>query len=488
MAAVNAFWNPPAGSASIESANQRQTRYDWYWKLAWNTAYDNLTAYVGVYPSGAKLYKYTRGLRNPLARWVDFYVANIWGGILDMAAGNGHGTASALPIECEDERLRPAIARLWTWSNWNGKRALLTRYSTSLGDAFIKVIDRPEKRRCYLQALYPGFVTECQWDDFGNVKRVAIEYQATDDFGKSYTYKELIEHPSVWGGTRTRFSTYRDGRPNSFDGQLPQWEVPYDFVPVVHIPWLDTGQNWGAVGFTATLKKIDAANALASQLADQVGKAVNTPLVAYGIEQGNVTIAQSQDGVPIMYINKPPSEADVKPLISDLNLEHGLKVLEGQLEEVKNDMPELRLSEALRSGMSGEAIGRAFSDVIAQIQAVRAHHDAGLVRAHMMGVAIAGASGYHAAFQGYDLSSYGTGALDHAIGARPVLPQSSEEVDEALKRRWEMVGQAVTADVPLETALRNILGWDDAKLADMGTARLAAIALQQEDAVDGIAQ
>lgn len=468
-AAYNAFWNPPAGD-SEGFASQRMSRYEWFWALYWNTAYDDLSAYFANYPTGSKLYKFTRGLRNPVHRYVDFYVANVWGGALDMQAGNGRATPSALPIETENEALRPAIARLWTWSNWNSKRTLATRFSSSLGDCFIKVVDRPQVGKVYLQVRWPGEVSEAEWDDFGNLKRAVIEYDSLDEKEQRFTYREEIEHPSAWGGATTRFSTYRNGIAFGYaeNGGEAQWTTPYDFVPMVHVPWLDVGQHWGAVGFIAAVRKIDAANALASQLADQVGKAVHTPLVAMGIQAGDVTVSQSdQDSIPIMYVNRTPGEADISPLISDLNLEHGLNLLNAQLHEIHEDLPEMRMSEALRSGMSGEALGRAFSDVLAQIEQVRAGHDSALVRAQMMAVAIAGQSRYHPDFAGFDLNSYAQGRLDHNIGRRPVLPRSSDEELKAQQVRWEMVNKAVGSGVPMATALREIMGWQEEQFAGM---------------------
>lgn len=471
MAAWKAFWNPPAGGSGFES--NRPSRYDWFWALYWNTAYDQLVSYVANYPVGSKLYRYTRGLRNPVGRYVDFYVANVWGGMLDLAAGDGRDRASALPIVTDDDALRAAIAKIWQWSNWSAKRNLAVLHSTILGDAFIKVVDRPASQRCYLQVRWPGEFSDVAWDDFGHIKSCSIEYQAEEN-GQSYRYKEVIEHPSVWGGETTRFRTFRNDRswayPENVDGSgmpVAEWVAPYDFVPVVHVPWVDVGQGWGSVGFVKSLRKIDAANALASQIADQVGKLVNTPLVAYGVQAGDVTAAQSEDGVPVLYVNRSPSEASIVPLIGDLNIEHGLAALDGQLEDIKQDLPELRLSEALRSGMSGEALGRAFSDVLAQIQAVRSNHDSGLVRAHQMAVAIAGASGYAPEFSGFNLASFGQGRLDHSIGGRPVLPRSSEEELQEIKDRWGMVKAAVDSGVPLATALREIAGWSPSQLRAM---------------------
>ena len=471
MAAWNAFWNPPAGGSGFES--RRTSRYDWFWSLYWNTAYDQLSSYMANYPSGSKLYRYTRGLRNPVGRFVDFYLANVWGGMLDLEAGDGRERPSALPILTDDDTLRAAISQVWQWSNWASRRNLVVMHATTLGDAFIKVVDRPSSQRCYMQVRWPGEFSDVQWDDFGHIKACTIEYQVQDG-SESYRYKEIIEHPRVWGGERTRFRTFKNDRPWAFaDNQngggqpVAEWEAPYDFVPVVHVPWMDVGQGWGAVGFVKTLRKIDAANALASQLADQVGKAVNTPLVAYGIQAGDVETRYSDEGVPILYVNRTPSEAGIAPLIGDLNLEHGLAVLAGQLDEITQDLPEMRLAEALRSGMSGEALGRAFSDVIAGIQAVRSTHDSALVRAQMMAVAIAGASGYGRAFGGFNLTSFNQGRLDHTIGSRPVLPRSNAEELAEVQQRWAMIKSAVEAGVPLATALREIGGWTSAQMRQM---------------------
>lgn len=486
--ASSTFWAPPAGTTGFEQG--RISRYDWFWRLLWNTSYDSLSSYVALYPTGTRLYRYTRGLRNPIGRWVDFYVANTWGGVLDLAAGDGKDTPSALPIVTENERLRPAISKVWQWSNWNSKRNLAVMYSTALGDVFLKVVDRPDAGKAYIQVRWPGEVAECEWDDFGHIKRAVIEYNTEDDDGQGYTYKEAIEHPKVWGGATTRFRTYRNGKlyayPENVDASgtpVSEWTAPYDFVPLVHIPWMDVGHGWGAVGFVKTLRKIDAANALASQIADQVAKLVNTPLVAYGIQAGDVTVTESQDGVPVLYVNRTPAEASITPMVSDLNIADALSALTSQLDDITQDLPELRLSEALRSGMSGEALGRAFSDVLAQIQAVRATHDSALVRAHQMAIAIAGASGYAPEFRGFDLNSFARGDLDHGIGLRPVLPRSTGEEDAERERVWALVKQAVDAGVPLETALREIAGWKEEAIermkAEQEAARQQAMAGEQ---------
>lgn len=488
MAAAKAFWNPALSTSGYEAT--RLQRYGRAWGFYTNEVYNDLSAYLAAtYPAGSQIYKYTKGLRNPIPSWVGFYVTNVWGGQLDLEAGNGQEKPSALPIITENDALRPAIAKLWQWSNWNAKRLLATTHSAAMGDAFIVVVDSPRAGKAYMQVRRPSEFTDLDWDDFGHVKRAVIEYRTEDDQDRPYTYKQIIEHPVVWGGKFTRYQTYKDNRPfafpeNQLDGQATwEWEVPYDFVPVVHIPFADTGEGWGALGYSATIPKIDAANSLASLLSAQIGKTVNPAYVAYGIQSGNITLGGSdegQDEIPILYIPKPPGEASLQPLISQIDLPGALALLDAQLADIARDLPELRMSEAMRSGLSGEALGRAFADVAARIGAVRGNHDSGLVRAHQMAIAIAGASGYDPAFRGFDMNSFKSGLLDHGIGDRPILPTSSSEKVDTQGKQWVQVGQAVAAGMPLNTALREIMGWEDDDIAQMDADQQAGFITDNE--------
>ena len=487
-AAYKSFWNPSLSDSSYES--NRLARYQMAWGFYQNRVYDNLTTYLAAtYPAGSQIYKYTKGLRNPIPAWVDFYVTNVWGGQLDLEAGNGQEKPSALPIITENDALRPAIAKLWQWSNWNAKRNLATTYSSALGDTFIVVVDSPRAQKAYMQVRRPSEFTAIDWDDFGHVKRCVIEYKANDEQGKVYDFKQIIEHPSVWGGKFTRYQTYKDNRPFAFpenvlDGMATwEWEVPYDFVPVVHVPFKDVGEDWGALGYSATIPKIDAANSLASLLNSQIGKTVNPAYVAFGIQSGNITVGGSdegQDEIPILYIPKPPGDASLQPLITQIDLPGALALLDAQLANIAQDLPELRMSEAMRSGLSGEALGRAFADVAARIGAVRGNHDSGLVRAHQMAIAIAGASGYDPAFRGFDMNSFKSGLLDHGIGDRPILPTSSSEKVDTQGKQWVQVGQAVAAGMPLNTALREIMGWEDDDIAEMDADQQAGFITDNE--------
>lgn len=93
--------------------------------------------------------------------------------------------------------------------------------------------------------------------------------------------------------------------------------------------------------------------------------------MAYGVQPGNITVGSGdnddQAEIPIPYIPKPPGEASLQPLITQIDLPGALALLDAQLcRRHCARSSELRMSEAMRSGLSGEALGRAFSDVAAR--------------------------------------------------------------------------------------------------------------------------
>ena len=487
MAAAKEFWNPSLQSSSFEST--RLDRYRRAWGFYTNTIYNDLAAYIAAtYPVGSQIYRNTTGLRNPIPPWVEFYETNVWGGQLDLMAGNGQEKPAALPILTENDNLRPAIAKLWQWSNWNAMRLLATTYSAALGDVFIVVVDDTRSGKAYLQVRNPIQFTSVDWDNFGYIKACTTEYKTEDADGKAFDFKQIIEHPDVWGGKFTRFQTYKNGKPfaypeNQMNGQATwEWEVPWDFVNVVHIPYKVSGEGWGALGYSASLPIIDAASSLASVLSVQVNKTVDPSYVAFGVSPGPVTLGSGgkADELSILFIPKGPAEADFRPLVAEIDMAGALSLLESHIKTIEDNLPEIAVGKAMQSGLSGAALENAFAPVVARVRAVRGNMDSGLVRAHQMAIAIAGMRGYDPAFRGFDLNSFKQGQLDHGIGDRPILPTSPSEAVDTRGKQWVQVGQAVTAGMPLETALREIMGWEDDDLAQMDADQQAGFITDNE--------
>lgn len=467
MAAIRTFLQPDPQTGGVVFERGRLARYERHWALFNNTAYDDISSYVRAYPLKHKLYKKTRGLRNPLISYANFWQANIWGGSLDANAGDGSNIPSAIPIITNNDDLRPAIAQVWKWSNWGQKKQVATLYGAVLGDTFIEVVDNPVARKVYLKVRWPGDVKRVEWDDFGNIKMIEFEYQYEDN-GISYTYGEKIEHPSYHNeGNYTIFRTYKNNEPWAYDGYASVWEVPYDFVPIVHIPFVDAGVGWGMVRFESISRLIDEASAKASIINDQLSKELNPPLVTYGILARNLTFSTTDDDVPMIEVSSPPSEAKIDQLIYDMNIDSALASLQDDLVYIREMLPELQLVFDLRSGLSSQTLEVAYAPLIAQVEAVRANYNSGIVRAHNMAMAIGGIRGYSDAFSGIGLDSYSRGLLDHSVGDRPVLPYgNAQEVNER-KMRWDMAAVAASVGLPMPTIAREILGWDNERIANL---------------------
>ena len=58
-------------------------------------------------------------------------------------------------------------------------------------------------------------------------------------------------------------------------------------------------------------------------------------------------------------------------------------------------------------------------------------------------------------------------------------PSSAEEVDTQGKQ-WTQVTQAVSAGVPIETALEKIMGWEEDDMAAMAAQQQAGFLLENE--------
>ena len=129
MAALRAFREPVITAnfldmSEFDDFDSRRLRYSILWSFYENTAYRNIHNWAVRYKVDYGLYKYTRNLYNPTNRLVNFYETHLMGGQLDMLAGDGEEIVSALPIVTENELLRPAIGKIWEWSNWQAKKDL----------------------------------------------------------------------------------------------------------------------------------------------------------------------------------------------------------------------------------------------------------------------------------------------------------------------------------------------------------------------------
>lgn len=474
MAGVTAFRESylstdPLAPEEFESFEARYQRYAVYWAFFEQTAYRNIHNWATKFKADFALYRYTRSLYNPAFRLATFWQSHLWGGLLDVKDGAA-GTGGALPIVTSSDALRRAIAHLWQSSNWQARKDIVTLYGPVMGDVGIRVVDDTERGDAWIEFVHPGMISGVTLDKRGFVKAYEITEQRTrPDGADTVTYRETAERD----GDSVVYRTYLNDQPYAWNGVAAEWDVAYGFVPFVVIPHMQVGLTYGWSEFHAAMARFREVDDIASKVSDHVRKYVDPIWMISGAQKPQSTPAPAssasttsrpepgRDDMPIIWV--PTPGADAKPLVAPLDLAAALEHLNGLLELLEGDYPELR-AEKLR--LSGELTGRAM--LLAQQPAEqkvamrRAGYDSALVRAQQMAVAIGGWRGY-AGYEGFNLDSYKAGQLDHAIDERPVFAVTTADKLDEEKQFWE------TAKVAREAGLDPVLflrehGWDDDKI------------------------
>lgn len=482
MAALSAFSENMTTSENSRSAwamNEfstlaaRRMRYAVNWAMYENTAYRRVHAWSKSYKTTFGLYRYIRNIYNPAYRLGEFWQSHIWGGLLDPNAGDGSSLETAIPIATENEALRPAIAQVWDWSNWQTGKGIVSLRGAVLGDAVIKIVDDTARGKVYMEPVHPGALADVTLDKWGNVKSYIIEESRYDPRdGKEALYREVASRD----GDNVVYQTYLNGALYPWDGETAEWTVPYGFIPMVVIQHKNVGLDWGWSELHAGMSNFREADDQASLLNDQVRKMVNSPWFYSGVsapKTGNVVLGTSEqtadnpqagrEDVPAIY---GPAGSTATPLVTPLDITAAAENINQIISKIERDYPELADNlENAGGDISGRALRINRQPVIDKVDERRPNYDAPLVRAQQMAVAIGGWRGYGEAFSGFDLNSYAAGKLAHTVNRRPVFaedPLDNLDVEVAF---WTAANQAKAAGMPLEIFLKRN-GWSEEDITE----------------------
>jgi len=446
----------------FNSYDARRVRYALDWAFYENTVYNKIHSWSGTYKTVKGLYKYIKNIYNPAYRLGEFYKSHIWGGALDDEAMSG----GALPIVTKNELIRPAIAQLWTWSNWGINKDIITLKGAVLGDSVIRVIDDTEAKKVYLEYVDPATVASLDVDVFGNIKGYTIiETRANPAGGSNCEYKEVVTRD----GQQVIYRTYLNNSPYDWNGQAAEWAESYGFVPMVHIEHNNVGSDWGWPEIHPARSKVEVLDDLASMLTDQMRKTINPVWLMAGmkkdennktIKPGDASGRQPEPGreqIPMLYASDP--NAKPHPMVAQIDFAGVISHITEILKELERDYPELKF-DALRAAgeLSGTALRIARQPAETKVNQRRGNYDNALVRAQQMALTIGGLRGY-AGFP-FGLESYANGALNHSIGNRSVF--SVDPIDKLAEDTafWLAAKGAVEAGYPLELFLIDA-GWED---------------------------
>jgi hypothetical protein len=390
------------------------------------------------------------------------------GGALDLDAGDGNTTPSALPIVTKNEKLRPAISKIWRWSNWQQQKDIVSLWGAVLGDVGLRVVDDVEREKVYIAPVHPGSIKDVSLDLYGNVKGYVIEEERPDPKNKSgkrmVTYTEIASRD----GGNVIYKTLLNNTPYPWDGVNSEWEVPYGFVPFVMVKHNNIGLDFGWSELHPAQVKFREADDIASKLSDQIRKMVDAPWLFIGVDKpksksettGTATsTAKAEPGreeVPAFYSG---AGADAKPLVAPLDIAATAGYLKDLVALIEHDYPELTLDLRNQTGdISGRALRLNRQPTENKVAQRRSGYDDAMVKLNQMAVAIGGYRQYDEAFSGFDLTSYDKGALDHSIGDRPVFAKDPLDDLEVEKMFWEVANGAKSAGLPLVIYLER-QGW-----------------------------
>lgn len=458
-------------STSFTDFDARRMRYALYWAFYENTAYRNLHNWAVTYRQQQALYRYIRGVYNPAYRLGEFWKAHLWGGRLDLEAGDGKDTPSALPIVTDNDDLRPAISQVWRWSNWQIAKQTVPLYGSIMGDVVLQVVDDVKRKKVYLQPLHPGILKDVEIDAWGNVKGYEIEERRPHPQRKDTlcTYGEKATRD----GDNVVYQTLLDGKPYAWQGDLAEWQEPYGFIPMVFIQHNNVGLDFGWSELHAGRAKFQEVDDLASKLSDQIRKAVDAPWLFTGVDKPR-SLTRASGELPTMNAPAPgreetpviyaPQGASAQALVAPLDIAAAGQYISSILAEIERDYPELQMDIWSAGGnATGRALRVARQRVTTKVSERRAIYDDSLARAQMMAVSIGGFRGYEG-FGGFGLDSYEKGDLDHSIGERPIFEVDPLDDIETEAAFWQAANAAIKAGMPLVTFLKR-QGWagDDIK-------------------------
>jgi hypothetical protein len=161
-------------------------------------------------------------------------------------------------------------------------------------------------------------------------------------------------------------------------------------------------------------------------------------------------------------------------LVPNLNYAAHLDVINAQMRELEEDLPELSYyrQKELGSSITGKAVRLLLSQAVDRTIEARGNIETGLARADAMALTMGVNAGLFRR-----IGTYERGDFEHTFAEREVIPFSTQEQAETLKTE-------VDAGIPLVTAARR-RGWTEAELKQMATDFAAGAQDRTADLADG---
>ena len=494
--ALSAAWqafNDPVSTLGNLTREQRIDLYSLAWAYYRNQTFSNPRDWA-TYIIERQLYKLTRLIYNPVPTVVDFYVDNIW-----LAPNISTNPALVTPLEESTEpHIVDAVAQLDQWSGFRSSSLIIKRYAAATGCVLVEGIDDPIRQKVLHNVVWPGFVSDIELNDVGDVQSYTLEYKAWDREARvHYVYRKEV--------TKETFAYFRDGKPFIPEGRTAEVEPnPYGFVFAVWIKHLDDGSDYGLPAMPA-FNKVDEINSLASHLHDNIHKMIESPKVIstsgliLPIAGASAAKAEAHSQGRL-YLSDPRYEhaffktdegASVLDLAGSLKLNDSHPYLTDCLRSLTDDYPELQAATIIRenSQLSGTALERMLTPAQNKLDSAQSGYNAQLVKLRQMQLAIAGmrANGggwrnltrQQQLFRPFNLNSYAAGNIDFAIRNAQLIGESEAEQEDLLIKKATRAG-SLEGVVDREEQLR-IAGYSEDEIAEIFEREAAANEIVLDD-------
>lgn len=392
-------------------------------------------------------------LRNPSNRIVEFHASKLW---------PGANLAEALPIENVDQDVQKAIMQTWKWSNFAKRKQAWARRFAAQGDMIVKVVgqDVPVPK-VYYQLMDPAHATVIKHDDRGYLSHIRLDIpqvrEQDDGTWEWFWYTEIWDEPTnayvVWEHKQTPYTPPRYlGAPK--DEAFISERYGIDFIPFVQGQFRDVDEDRGDGAFGHAFDKIVEADRMATKLHSMAFRHSNVtmaftsngvdpnqaplpmPFIDYedletgerkpspGTDLGDGTLQVGDDR-----IIKIGGNGDVKFLVPNLPYGELARLLEGHMQELEDDCPEMayyRLRE-LGSQVSARAVRLLLDDAIARGREARGNGEEAIIRLNKMAMTIGQRNGAFPGLRG----SFDDGSWDHTFRERPFIEESDLEMAQA---------------------------------------------------------
>lgn len=369
-------------------------------------------------------------LMNPTNRSVEWFVSKI---------------ASKISINTQNTNIQEAIERILTWSNYESNKPVFLRKFSLLGNLLLKVCSSNEK--VWFEMVDVMNVQNIKTNKKGYIQEITIAVPMGDHTFVEYWNKEYM---ATWKTQLTgeNFTLEQLGTPE-YTAMLS--ELGIDFVPFVLLQFKNVGDDWGVGAVNHAMDKIDSANRQMSKIQDLLSIFNNalTVIRANQVDSNGLPVPpplMKETNTSKLFTDPKgtvvtlPGTADLNTVVPDIKYSEALEVLNRQMQEIEDDLPELKANK-LSENASGKSLRLQLGSAIARAEEAENNFVDGIQRVIEICLTV---GSFHKIFSGVGTYEYG---YDFEI----IVPDMFQMDD---MEKAGLLKELVIAGMPLVQAMR----------------------------------